>query len=295
MLRLALPTGSLQKPTIEMFESADLPISYTDSRCYESSIHDPRVASVRWLRPQEIPIYVAEGRFDLGISGYDWIIERDCKDRLQLLSELPYSRQTNHPVRIVAAVHENSPIQSVNQIPPNSRITTEYVSLTRRYFDKLGIPVQIEFSYGTTEAKVPEMADIAVELTESGSSLRANHLRIIETLLVSSTRLIANPQSWQSSEKRAAIEELLSLLLGAMEARGKVLVKMNVSASNLEKVLQVLPAMKSPTVSQLFGTETEYYAVESVAEKCKINILIPELKKAGATDLIELPITKIVR
>lgn len=295
MLRLALPTGSLQKPTMDMFEAADLPITYTDSRCYESFIRDPRVASVRWLRPQEIPLYVADGLFDIGISGYDWITERDCESRLELVTELPYSRQSNHPVRIVAAVHEDSPIGTARQIPPQSRITTEYVELTRRYFERLGIPVQVEFSYGTTEAKIPEIADVAVELTESGSSLRANHLKIIETLLISTTRLIANPKSWLDQEKRQAIEEIITLLLGSIEARGKVLVKMNAPAAALEGILRLLPALKSPTVSQLYGTSSEYYAVESVAEKEGINILIPELKKAGATDIIELPITKVIR
>ncbi len=295
MLKLVLPTGSLQKPTLEMFEDADLPVTTPDSRCYEASMDDPRVSLVRWMRPQEIPVYVAEGLFDLGIAGYDWVLERGCRDKVRIVTKLPYSRRTNHPVRIVVAVSETSDIKTPADIKPGSKVTTEYVEIAKEYFKKLGIPVKIDFSFGTTEAKIPEIADVAVELTESGSSLRANRLRIVDTIVESNTLLLANPDSWNNPEKRQCIEDLVTLLLGALEARGKVLIKMNVPKAALNKVLEVLPSMKAPTISQLIGEETEYCAVETVAEKNGIGLLITELKKAGAEDIIELPITKVIK
>ncbi len=295
MLKLVLPTGSLQKPTLEMFEDADLPVTTPDSRCYEASMDDPRVSLVRWMRPQEIPVYVAEGLFDLGIAGYDWVLERGCRDKVRIVTKLPYSRRTNHPVRIVVAVSETSDIKTPADIKPGSKVTTEYVEIAKEYFKKLGIPVKIDFSFGTTEAKIPEIADVAVELTESGSSLRANRLRIVDTIVESNTLLLANPDSWNNPEKRQCIEDLVTLLLGALEARGKVLIKMNVPKAALNKVLEVLPSMKAPTISQLIGEEAEYCAVETVAEKNGIGLLITELKKAGAEDIIELPITKVIK
>ena len=296
MLKLALPTGSLQKPTLDMFAAAELSITTPNSRCYEAFIEDPRVSCVRWLRPQEIPVYVADGLFDLGIAGYDWVLERGCKDRVQIVTKLPYSRGSNRPVRIVVAVSEDADeIKTAADIKPGSKVTTEYVEITKEYFAKLGIPVKVEFSFGTTEAKVPEIADVAVELTESGSSLRANRLKIVDTIVESSTVLIANPETWENEDKRQCVNDLVTLLLGALDARGRVLRKMNVAKANLDKVLQVLPAMKAPTVSQLVGGETEYLAVETVVDKNGINLLIPQLKKAGAEDIIELPISKIIK
>lgn len=296
MLKLALPTGSLQKPTLEMFAAAELAVTTPDSRCYEASVEDPRVSCVRWLRPQEIPVYVADGLFDLGIAGYDWILERGCKDKVQIVTKLPYSRGSNRPVRIVVAVSEDDDaIKTAADIKPGSKITTEYVQISKEYFEKLGIPVKIDFSFGTTEAKVPEIADVAVELTESGSSLRANRLKIVDTIVESSTMLIANPETWNNPEKRQCVNDLVTLLLGALDARGKVLMKMNVPKVNLNEVLQVLPAMKAPTVSQLVGGEAEYLAVETVVEKNGINVLVPRLKNAGAEDIIELPISKIIK
>lgn len=295
MLKLALPTGSLQKPTIEMFEDADLAVTTPDSRCYEASMEDPRVSLVRWMRPQEIPVYVAEGLFDLGIAGYDWVLERGCKDKVRSVTKLAYSRRTNRPVRIVVAVSEFSDIKTPDDIKPGSKVTTEYVEISREYFKRLGIPVKIDFSFGTTEAKIPEIADVAVELTESGSSLRANRLKIVDTIVESSTMLIANVESWHDPEKRQYINDLVTLLLGALDARGKVLMKMNVPKASLNNVLEVLPSMKAPTISQLLGEETEYCAVETVAQKSGISVLIPKLKKAGAEDIIELPIAKVIK
>lgn len=296
MLKLALPTGSLQKPTLDMFAAAELTVTTPNSRCYEAFIEDPRVSCVRWLRPQEIPIYVADGLFDLGIAGYDWVLERGCRDKVQIITKLPYSRGSNRPVRLVVAVSEDAKeIKTAADIKPGSKITTEYVQIAKEYFAKLGIPVKVEFSFGTTEAKVPEIADAAVELTESGSSLRANRLKIVDTIIESSTVLIVNPDTWENKEKRQCVNDLVTLLLGALDARGRVLMKMNVAKANLDKVLQVLPAMKAPTVSQLVGGENEFLAVETVVDKSGINLLIPRLKKAGAEDIIELPISKIIK
>ena len=241
MLKLVLPTGSLEKPTLQMFEDAQLAVSCYNSRCYEGEIDDPRISRVRFMRPQEIPLYVAEGLFDLGITGLDWIMERGCQERVQVVTQLPYSKATSHPVRIVVAVHESSGIDRVEDIPKGSRVTTEYVTLAKQYFAEKGIDVQVEFSFGTTEAKVPEIADVAVELTERGTTLKANGLKIIDVISESKTTLIANPNSEQDPQKHRAISEIKTLLLGALMARGRVLLKMNVAKVNLKKVLSLLP------------------------------------------------------
>lgn len=295
MLKLALPSGSLQKGTIEMFEAADLSISTPDARCYEATIDDYRISCVRWMRPQEIPVYVGEGLFDIGIGGYDWVLERGCENDVEVIMNLNYSKQSHRPVRLVVAVSETSGIEKPTDIQPGSKVTTEYVAIATKYFERIGIPVKIDFSFGTTEAKVPEIADIAVELTESGSSLRANHLKVIDTVMESSTVLMAHKESWQNPEKRHHINDLVTLIQGVLEARGKVLMKMNVSQVSLEAVLAILPSMKQPTISQLSGGQQIYYAVESVVEKAGINTLIPNLKAAGAEDIIEIPISKVIR
>jgi len=198
-------------------------------------------------------------------------------------------------VKIVVAVHQDSGIDTPEQIPPGSKVTTEYVYLATEYFRKLGIPVRVEFSFGTTEAKVPEMADVAVELTERGTTLRANGLKIIDVIAESQTVLITNPESYADEEARTEMEAIKTLLLGAVEARGKVLLKLNVAEESLEKVLEIMPALKAPTVSQLCSTDSCYFAVESVVAKQGINVLIPQLIAAGAEDILVLPITKIIR
>lgn len=295
MLKLVLPSGSLQQGTMALFEAADLSIITPDARSYEAAIEDPRVSIVRWMRPQEIPLYVAEGLFDMGIGGYDWVLERGCEDRVHIAAKLNFSRKSNRPVSLVVAVAEGSPVKVATDIKPGSRVATEYVAISRQYFERLGIPVRIDFSFGTTEAKIPEIADVVVELTESGSSLRANHLRIVDTVMESSTVLMVNKDSWGDARKRQDIEDLLTLLLGALDARGRVLMKMNVARCRLEAVLEVLPSMKTPTIAQLSGEKSDYCAVESVVQKAGINVLIPKLKAAGAEDIIELPITKLFR
>lgn len=290
MLRLVLPKGSLEKATLDLFEAADLRVERSSTVDYKATIADPRIAEVRILRPQEIPMYVAEGMFDLGITGRDWI-EETASDVVSL-GELRYSKATSRPIRMVVAVPQDSPYEKVEDLPQGLRVSTEYLGLTRRFFEKLGIEADIRLSYGATEAKVPDIVDAIVEITETGRALRAAGLKIIGEVLTSYTELIANPQSAADPEKRHAMEQIRTLLEGVMEARGKVLVKLNVADGDLDKVIELLPSMKSPTVSKLFGDGG--YAVETVVAKSTINTLIPALKDAGATDIIELPLAKIV-
>jgi len=291
VLRLVLPKGSLERATLELFEAADLPVSRSSSVAYRATIDDPRITDVWVLRPQEIPRYVAQGTFDLGITGRDWIEE--TASEVVSLGELHYSKATARPVSIVLAVPEDSPWRSVADLPEGVRVATEYPGLTRRFFERLGIAAEVELSYGATEAKAPAFVDVVVDLTETGSALRAAGLRILDTMLTSFTELIANPTSHADPVMAHAMRQIQTLLEGVLEARGKVLLKLNVSHADLAKVVGVLPAMKTPTVSQLFG-DSGGYAVETVVPKDRINVLIPALKDAGATDLIELPLSKIV-
>ena len=290
MLRLVIPKGSLERATMELLEAADLTVRRASDVNYRGVIDDPRISQVRILRPQEIPRYVAAGLFDLGITGRDWIEETGS--RVVSLGELSYSKNTSQPIRIVLAVAEDSAVRSVTDLPSGVRVSTEYPELTRAFFHRHGIEPEIQISYGATEAKVPEIADAVVDLTETGGALRAAGLRITDTLLVSGTELIANEASAADPPKREAMGQLLTLLQGALEAREKVLVKLNVAAADLGAIIHLLPSMKSPTVSQLFGEEG--YAVEAVVQKSLINTLIPALKDAGATDILELSLSKIV-
>jgi ATP phosphoribosyltransferase len=290
VLRLVLPKGSLERATLELFEAADLAVSRSSGVDYRASIEDPRIDEVRILRPQEIPRYVAEGTFDLGITGRDWIEETSSE--VISLCQLHYSKATARPIKMVLAVPNDSTFQRVEDLPAGVRVSTEYPDLTRRFFEKRGVDARIELSYGATEAKVPDIVDAIVELTETGSSLRAAGMKIVETILVSYTELVANPAAYADPEKRHAMEQISTLLLGTLEARGRVLVKLNVAEDKLDGVIEILPAMKSPTVSKLFGEAA--YAVETVVPKSEINTLIPALKDHGATDIIELPISKIV-
>jgi ATP phosphoribosyltransferase len=290
MLRLALPKGSLERATLALFEDADLAVQRPSERDYRGTIADPRISEVRILRPQEIPRYVARGYFDLGITGRDWISETGSE--VVTISRLHYSKATARPVKIVLAVPADSVIESVADLKTGTRVSTEFPELTRRFFESHGLDVDIQLSYGATEAKVPDIVDAIVELTETGSSLRAAGMKIVETILVSYTELVANPVSYAEPAKRHAMEQISTLLLGTLEARGRVLVKLNVAEDKLAGVIDILPAMKAPTVSKLFGEGA--YAVETVVPKSEINTLIPALKDHGATDIIELPISKIV-
>jgi ATP phosphoribosyltransferase len=290
VLKLVLPKGSLERATLELFEAADLAVTRASDVDYRASIADPRVDEVLILRPQEIPTYVADGLFDLGITGRDWIEETGAD--VVSLGQLHYSKASTRPIRMVLAVAEDAPYRDVAALPQGVRVSTEYVGLTRRFFERHGIEAQVSLSYGATEAKVPDIADAVVEITETGRALRAAGLRVLDTILVSFTELIANTASYDDPAKRHAMHQLLTLLSGTLEARGKVLVKLNVAGDDLDAVLKLLPAMKSPTISQLSGDGG--YAVETVVAKSDINVLIPALKDAGASDIIELPISKIV-
>ncbi len=290
MLSIALPKGSLEEQTLLLFSQADMEVKKS-SREYNPVIDDPRIEKAKILRPQEIPVYVQDGHFDLGISGHDWVVESGA-DVVEV-AELPYSKTGTGVVRMVLAVPEDSLVRSAADVAPGSRITTEFPKTTKRFFDDLGIDVEVHFSYGATEAKVPEIMDALVDLTETGSTLRRNGLRIVETIMTSTTRLIANKDAWADSEKRKAIEEIRTLLLGVIEARGRVLLSMNVPEAKLEAVVAELPAMKKPTVNRLYGSDD--YEVATVADKPTVNELIPRLKAAGAEDILEMPISKIVR
>jgi ATP phosphoribosyltransferase len=290
VLNLVLPKGSLEKATLELFEAADLGVKRSSAVDYKASIDDPRIGDVRILRPQEIPRYVADGLFDLGITGRDWV-EETASDVVSL-GEMKYSKATSNPVRIVLAVPQDSPYSSAADLPQGVRVSSEYPELTARYFDRHGIKADIQLSYGATEAKVPDIVDVVVDITETGRALRAAGLKIIDTLLTSYTELVANPVAYADPDKRHAMEQIKTLLDGVLDARGRVLVKLNVATESLAAVIAVLPSMKSPTVNELFGGEG--YAVEAVVPKAQINVLIPALKDAGAADILELPIAKIV-
>jgi ATP phosphoribosyltransferase len=290
MLKLVLPKGSLEKATLELFEAADLRVRRDSSVDYKATIDDPRIESVRILRPQEIPQYVAEGLFDLGVAGRDWVEETGSD--VVSLGELKYSKATADPVKIVVAVPNDSPVEKVADLPQGVRVSSEYPELTRQFFADRGIEADIRLSYGATEAKVPDIVDCIVDITETGRALRAAGLKIIDTILLSYTELLAHPASYEDPEKRHAMGQLLTLLEGVLVARGKVLVKLNVVGERLDDVIDLLPALKTPTVNELYGGAG--YAVETVVAKDGINTLIPALKDAGATDLIELPISKIV-
>jgi len=290
MLKIALPKGSLENQTLRLFEEADLKVR-KESRGYNPKIDDPRIGKVKILRPQEIPTYVTEGYFDLGISGQDCI--REAGAEVVEVTPLAYSKVSDQPIRMVLAVSEDSKVEKPEDITPGSRISTEYPKLTKAFFDNLNIPIKVFFSYGATEAKIPELMDAVVDLTETGETLRKNRLKIIGSIMTSTTMLLANKDAWADSRKKKAIEEIKTLLVGVMEARGRVLLSMNVPADKLDNLINILPAMKKPTVSKLY--KIDYYEITTVADKKNVNILIPELKNKGAEDILELPIAKIVK
>jgi ATP phosphoribosyltransferase len=290
MLSLVLPKGSLEKATLDLFDAADLTVRRASDRDYHASIDDPRIERVRFLRPQEIPSYLERGLFDIGITGRDWITETQAD--VVSLGELQYSKATSNPVRVVLAVPDGAPWRSVADLPDGIRISTEFPSLTERYLAEHGVKAMIVPSYGATEAKVPDIVDAIVDLTETGSSLRKNGLRILETILTSYTEFVACAAAYADPAKRAAMEDITLLLSGAIRARGNVLLKLNVAADKLDAVAAMLPAMSSPTVTALANTGMN--AVETVVPKRGVNTLIPALKAAGARDILEIPISKIV-
>jgi ATP phosphoribosyltransferase len=290
MLAVVLPKGSLEKQVLDLFSAADLSVVRGSDRDYHASIDDPRIDKVRFLRPQEIPTYVEQGIFDLGISGRDWITETAAD--VVSLGEIGGGRAGEATVRVVLAVPKDSPWESAGDLPDGVRVSTEMPETTRRFLEERGVKAKVFTSHGATEAKIPDIVDAIVDLTETGSSLRKAGLKIIETLLTSRTELIANRAAYEDPEKRAAMEDLLVLIQGALRARGQVLLKLNVEDARLEEVLAVLPAMASPTLMPL--ARSDMHALETVVPKRGVNTLIPALKAAGARDILELPISKIV-
>ncbi len=290
MLSLVLPKGSLERATLDLFDAADLTVRRSSDRDYHATIDDPRIERVRFLRPQEIPSYVEQGLFDFGITGRDWITETGAN--VASLGELQYSKATADPVRVVLAVPASVPWQTGSDLPDGVRISTEFPALTRRYLEEHGVKAVVIPSYGATEAKVPDIVDAIVDLTETGASLRRNGLRILDTLLTSYTELVANHDAYADADKRDAMEDVALLLRGAIRARGNVLLKLNVSAADLAAVTGLLPGMSSPTITSL--ARGDMHAVEAVVPKRGVNTLIPALKSAGGRDILEIPISKIV-
>lgn len=286
-LRLGLPKGSLQDATLEKMAKAGWNISVS-SRSYEPYVDDPEL-QIRLIRAQEISRYVELGYLDAGITGHDWIQENHSK--VHEVGEFIFSKSTRQPTRWVLAVPEESPIKSVKDLA-GKRIATEVVGMTKRWLKKHGVKADVEFSWGATEVKARELVDAIVDVTETGSSLRANKLRIVDTLLVSTPRLVANHDSWKDGWKRSKIETLALLLRGAIEAEVKVGIKMNVLQDNLPKLLQSLPALRNPTVSSL--SQAGWVAVETIADESVVRELIPQLKAAGAEGIIEYPLNKVV-
>lgn len=287
-LRLGLPKGSLQEATFSLFRKAGWDFKIPSGRSYEPISDDAELEAVL-LRPQEIPLYVQDGVLDAGITGYDWI--QDCGANVREVSELQYSKTTRNPIRVVIAVHNDSPIRSIHDLQ-GKRIATEYVRLTQRYLQQRGIDAHVEFSWGACEVKVPHLVDAIVVNTETGSSLRAHNLRILEVILYSTTRLIANHTAWQDPFKREKIESLALMLQGALNAEQMVGLKMNVHESNLDAVLAELPALRKPTLSPL--SDKGWYAVETILDESRVREIIPKLRKAGAEGLVEYPLNKVI-
>ena len=286
-LKLALPKGSLEEATYTLMGKAGFNTSVS-SRSYFPTVDDPELEFVLY-RPQEMSRYVEDGVVDCGITGHDWVIENGS-DVLELC-ELQYSKRTKNPVRWVLAVHEDSSFKKCQDLE-GKKIATELVNVTKEYLKKQKVKSEVEFSWGATEVKPPNLADAIVEATETGSSLRANHLRIIDTVLVSTTQFIANQKSYTDSWKKRKMENVLLLLKGAILAQEKVGLKMNVAEKDLQKVLKILPALKMPTISSL--SAKGWYDVETIIDEAAVRELIPELKKAGASGIIEYPLNKVI-
>ena len=284
---LGLPKGSLQEATFSMMKKAGFSIS-VGSRSYVPAVDDPLIEA-RLIRAQEISRYVEHGLLDAGITGYDWILENQS-DVVEV-ADLIYAKQGMRPVKWVLAVPNDSKIRSVKDLQGKT-IATEAVDLTRRYLKKNKVKAEVEFSWGATEVKAPELVDAIVEITETGSSLRANNLRIVDVVLESTTKMIANRKAWADAGKRKKIEQISLLLKGALLAETKVLVKMNVSRKNLDKTIRVLPALHAPTINSL--SSDGWYSIESVVEEKVVREIIPQLKAAGAEGIIEIALNKVV-
>jgi ATP phosphoribosyltransferase len=286
-LKLGLPKGSLQEATFSLFERAGFHFRVS-SRSYQPIVDDDEIEPIL-LRPQEIPLYIQQGVIDAGLTGADWIA--DTGALVIEVCELRYSKLTNNPIRVVLAVHNDSPIRTVQDLE-GKRVATEYVRLTERYLLGHGVTASVEFSWGACEVKVPTLVEAIVVNTETGNSLRAHNLRIVDTLLTSTTRFVANDSAWNDDWKRLKIESLQILLTGAMNASRMVGLKMNLPKADREEILSLLPSLKNPTISQL--ADPEWLAAEVILNEREVRELIPALKRAGATGLVEYPLNKVI-
>jgi ATP phosphoribosyltransferase len=287
VLNIGLPSGSLQDSTLHLFRKAGFTIN-VGSRSYIPAIDDPELSGLL-IRAQEMARYVQDGILDVGLTGRDWVLEQNA--RVKEVCSLLYARGGLRPVRWVVAVPDDSAIRRLQDLQ-GKRVATELVQFTRRYLREKGVKAQVEFSWGATEVKAPRLADAIVELTETGSSLRANNLRIVETILESTTVLIANRDSWKEPWKRQKIENVAMLLQGALRAEEKVGLKMNVGRADLDRILRVLPAMQNPTISTL--SEAGWFSLEVIVDEKTVRELIPVLKKEGASGIVEYPLNKVI-
>lgn len=287
LLKLGIPKGTMQESTINLFKKAGYNITIS-GRSYYPRVDDAEIETML-LRPQEMALYVEGGAVDLGLAGRDWV--RECKADVLEIGALTYSKRTNQLARWVVAVEEDSSIKSIADLD-GKVIFTELVEVTKAYLKDNGINATVKFSHGATEVKIPHLCDAIVELTETGSSLRANRLKIIDVVMESVTTLIANKESWQDEWKRTKIENLYLLLSGALAAENKVGLKMNVAKENLQSLLAILPAMKQPTISSL--SEDGWCAVETIIDEHVVRDLIPELRRVGAEGIIEYPLNKVI-
>jgi ATP phosphoribosyltransferase len=286
-LRLGIPAGSLQEATAELFRKAGYKITFA-SRSYYPAIDDPEIHCTL-IRAQEMPRYVQDGSLDCGLTGYDWVLENEAK--VVELAELVFSKVSRRPVKWVLAVPNDSPIRGPKDLQ-GKRIATEVVGLTRRWLAKHGVTAHVEFSWGATEVKPPRLADAIVDVTETGSSLKANNLRIVAELLQSTTRFIANEKSYAEPWKKQKMDDLVLMLQGAMDAEGKVGLMMNVQRKDLPTVLKVLPALQNPTISSL--SDEHWVAVNTIIDENIVRHIIPQLKAAGACGIVEYPLNKII-
>ena len=289
VLKIGLPKGSLQEATVTMFAKAGYKIA-VDERQYKPHFDDEELSGVL-LRAQEMPVYVAHGELDCGLTGWDWILERGVENQVVEVTDLVYAKQGMRPYKWVLAVHETSDIQGPQDLQ-GRRIATELVEVTRKYLAQHGVEAEVEFSWGATEAKCPSLVDAIVEGTETGGTLRANNLRIVDVLFESTTKFIANQAAWADEWKRQKIETVALMLNAALAAENKVGLKMNVGPENLEAVLAVLPALKNPTISPLAGNG--WVAVETIVDAGLVVKLVPQLKAAGAQGIIEYPLNKVI-
>ena len=287
-LKLGIPKGSLQEATFSLFKKAGFEFRMSSGRSYHPSVDDPEIEPLL-IRPQEIPRYIEQGILDVGLTGKDWI-ENNGSD-VEEIAEFAYSKATRNPIKVVLSASNDSNINSVHDLA-GKRIATEYVELTKRYLAEHKVEAEVEFSWGACEVKVPDLVDAIVVNTETGNSLRAHNLKIVDVILESTTRLVANKAAWQDPWKRDKIENIAMLLRGALNAEIMVGLKMNVSKADLDEVTAQLPALKTPTVSQL--SDPDWVAIEIIVEESVVRNIIPNLKRAGAEGIVEYPLNKVV-